>query len=155
MKQKNIADTVREIARPLAESLGYHIWDVEYLREGADMVLRVTIDTDKEGGIDINDCEKMHRALDPLLDAADPIEGSYTLSVSSPGIERTLSRQEHFDRMAGCDVELRFYAAVDGSKDLRATLVGLDGDDIVVKVGDDVRRFPRKTVAKCETVFDW
>ncbi|MBQ4591589.1 MAG: ribosome maturation factor RimP, partial [Clostridia bacterium] len=67
MKQKkNVADTVRDIAEPLAESFGYVLWDVEYVREGADMILRITIDSDKEGGIDINDCEKMHRAIDPL-----------------------------------------------------------------------------------------
>ena len=85
MKQKkNVADTVRDIAEPLAESFGYVLWDVEYVREGADMILRITIDSDKEGGIDINDCEKMHRAIDPLLDEADPIEGAYMLAVSSP-----------------------------------------------------------------------
>lgn len=159
MKQKkSIADTVRELAAPLAESFGYILWDVEYVREGADMILRITIDSDKEGGIDINDCEKMHRAIDPILDEADPIEGAYMLAVSSPGVERPLTRPEHFERMAGEDVILKFFAAsaeTGGTKSLRATLVGLDGDDIVVTVGEEEKRFPRKSVAKCETVFDW
>ena len=156
MKQrKNIAETVRELAEPIAERLGYLIWDVEYVREGADMILRITIDTDKEGGIDIDDCEKMHRAIDPILDEADPIEDAYMLAVSSPGVERALTRPEHFEKMSGADVMLKFYTAVDGSKSLRATLVSLDGDDIVVRVGEDEKRFARKAVAKCETVFDW
>ncbi|MBE6541097.1 MAG: ribosome maturation factor RimP [Ruminococcaceae bacterium] len=156
MKQKkNIADTVRDIAEPLAESLGYFIWDVEYVREGADMILRITIDTDREDGINIDDCEKMHRAIDPLLDEADPIEDAYMLAVSSPGVERTLSRPEHFEMCAGEEISLKFYAAIDGSKSARGILVGLDGDDVVVTVGEEEKRYPRKSVAKCETVFNW
>jgi len=155
MKQKNIAGTVWELAQPLADEFGYLIWNVEYVREGADMVLRITIDTDAEGGITIEDCEKMHRAIDPILDEADPIEDAYMLSVSSPGVERELTLPFHFERMAGADVELKFYTAVDGSKSLRAKLVGLDGDDIVVSVGDEEKRYAKKAVAKCETVFDW
>lgn len=156
MKQKkSISEVVRELAEPVAAEFGYLVWDVEYVREGADMILRITIDSDKEGGIDINDCEKMHRAMDPILDEADPIEEAYMFAVSSPGVERALTRPEHFERMQGSDVMLKFYTAVDGSKSLRATLVGLVGDEIVVTVGDEEKRFPKKSVAKCETVFDW
>ena len=100
----------------------------------------------------------MHRAIDPLLDEADPIEGAYMLAVSSPGVERVLTRPEHFERMAGEDVMLKFFAAsaeTGGTKSLRATLEGLDGDDIVVTVNGEEKRFAKKTVAKCETVFDW
>ena len=132
MKQKQgVARTVWELAEPLCEEFGYILWDVEYVREGADMILRVTIDTDREGGITIDDCEKLHRALDPVLDEADPIEEAYMLAVSSPG--------------------------VDGKKSLRAVLGGLDPetDEIVVTVDGEEKRFPKKAVAKCETVFDW
>ncbi len=156
MKQrKSISEIVRELAEPVAAELGYLVWDVEYVREGADMILRITIDSDKEGGIDINDCEKMHRAMDPILDEADPIEEAYMFGVSSPGVERVLTRPEHYEKMSGADVMLKFYTAVDGSKSLRAILVGLVGDDIVVTVGDEEKRFNKKSVAKCETVFDW
>ena len=153
--KKNIAETVWDIAAPLADEFGYILWDVEYVREGADMILRITIDTDADGGITIDDCEKMHRAIDPLLDEADPIEDSYMLSVSSPGVERTLTKPFHFERMSGEDVMLKLYASVDGAKSVRGTLVGLDGDDIVISVNGEEKRFPRKSVAKCETVFDW
>ena len=158
MKQnKNVAAVVRELVKPLCEEFGYILWDVEYVKEGADMILRITIDTDAEGGISIDDCERLHRAVDPLLDEADPIEESYMLAVSSPGVERTLTEPFHFERMAGSDVVLKFFAAVDGSKSLRATLVGLDAEtgDIVVNKDGEEKRFPRKSVAKCETVFDW
>ena len=158
MKQnKSVANVVRGLAEPLCGEFGYILWDVEYVREGADMILRVTIDTDSEGGITIDDCEKLHRALDPVLDEADPIEEAYMLAVSSPGVERTLSEPFHFERMAGSDVKLKFYAAVNGSKSLRGTLVGLDTQtgEIVLNVDGEEKRFPKKAVAKCETVFDW
>ncbi len=156
MKQKkNIAETVRELAQPLADQFGYFLWDVEYVREGADMILRITIDNDSETGITIEDCEKMHRAIDPILDEADPIEEAYMLAVSSPGVERVLTRPEHFEICSGEDVMLKFFAAVDGVKSMRATLVGLENDEIVVTVGEEEKRFARKAVAKCETVFDW
>ena len=157
--KKNIADTVRDLAQPLADEFGYILWDVEYVREGADMVLVITIDTDDENGITIDDCEKMHRAIDPILDEADPIEGSYLLSVSSPGVERVLVRPEHFERMAGEEVMLKFYTAIDGSKTLTGTLLGLregeNGSEILVEVNGEERAFPKKAVAKCETVFNW
>ena len=159
MKQKkNIAGVVWDLAEPLCEEFGYLLWDVEYVREGADMILRITIDTDAEGGITIDDCEKLHRAIDPVLDEADPIEEAYMLAVSSPGVERTLTRPMHFERMAGERVNLKFYAAVDGAKSMTATLLGYDGerDEILVSDASGAeRRFPKKAVAKCETVFDW
>ena len=89
---KNIASTVRELIAPTAESLGLILWDVEYVKEGTEWYLRVTIDT--EEGVTIEDCEKMHRAIDPLLDEADPIEGSYTFEVSSAGADRVLKKPE-------------------------------------------------------------
>ena len=156
MKQhKSVADTVWDLAEPVAESLGYSLWDVEYVKEGSDMILRITIDTDREEGITINDCEAMHRAMDPVLDEAEPIEGAYMLAVSSPGVERVLTRPDHFSRMSGSNVVLKFYSAVDGSKTLRARLIGLDDGSVVVSDGETERRFPLKSVAKCETVFDW
>ena len=155
MAKKTIADTVWDIAEPLAESFGYILWDVEYVKEGADMILRITIDTDAEGGITIDDCEKMHRAIDPLLDEADPIEDSYMLSVSSPGVERTLTRPFHFEKMSGSEVVLKLFAAIDGTKTVRGILRSLDGDVIVLDAAGEEKRFPLRSVAKCETVFDW
>ena len=152
--------SLSEIALPLAKEFGYDLWDVEYVKEGADMILRITIDTDAEGGITIDDCEKMHRAIDPLLDELDPIEESYMLSVSSPGVERELTKPMHYEKMKGSEVEVRLYAALDGSKVFRGELVGLeeseDGDSVVIKLPDgEEKKFPIKTVAKCVTVFNW
>ena len=101
------ASAVRELIEPTVTELGYDIWDVEYVKEGADMHLRITIDS--EDGIDIDDCEKVHRAIDPLIDEADPIEESYLLEVSSPGIERRLRTPEHFLACIGETVNLKLF----------------------------------------------
>ena len=157
---KKITELVAELAAPAVEEAGCSLWDVEYVKEGADMILRITIDTDAEGGITIDDCEKMHRAIDPLLDELDPIEESYMLSVSSPGVERELTKPMHYEKMKGSEVEVRLYAALDGSKVFRGELVGLEEgeneDNVVIKLPDgEEKKFPIKTVAKCVTVFNW
>ena len=79
---KNVVSVVREALEPVITELGYRLWDLEYVKEGAEYFLRFTIDSDD--GITIDDCEKVHRTIDPLLDELDPIEGSYNLQVSSP-----------------------------------------------------------------------
>ena len=152
-----VVKAVRAIAEPLAEELGYFLWDVEYVKEGADMFLRITIDS--EEGIQIEDCEKMHRAIDPLLDEADPIEGAYHLEVSSPGIERELKTDLHVEACLGWDVEVRLYAPVDGAKSFFGVLEGIDEENnIVISLSEkeeDVRRFPRSAVASLRTHFEF
>jgi ribosome maturation factor RimP len=111
------------LAEPVAESLGYFIWDVEYVKEGARQILRITIDTEADEGITIEDCEKMHRAIDPVLDEADPIESAYYLEVSSPGIERELKYDFHFLACEDWDVEVKLYAPDEkGRKKFRARI---------------------------------
>ena len=105
---KSIVETVWELAEPIAESLGCWLWDVEYVKEGARRVLRITIDS--EEGITIEDCEKLHRAIDPVLDEADPIEEAYYLEVSSPGVERDLRTPAHVEACEGWNVEVKLYA---------------------------------------------
>lgn len=159
--KKNTAGIVRELALPVAESMGYDVWDVEYVREGSTMILRITIDTDAEGGITIDDCEKFHRAIDPLIDEADPIEESYNLEVSSPGVERLLTRPEHFERMEGAEVEVRLFAAlpdrpaIGASRVFRGVLRGFDGQNILIEVDGTAVSVPRKATAKVQTVYDW
>ena len=152
--RSRVAETVRTLITPTADELGYFLWDVEYVKEGADMILRVTIDADE--GITIDDCERMTRAIDPILDEADPIEDSYLLEVSSPGIERDLTRPEHFEVCAGDEVELRLFAPVDGSKVWRGTLKGVNEQgQIVIEVAGADRAFDASAVSKTKTVFDF
>ena len=152
-----VASRVRELIQPIADELGYMLWDVEYVKEGSQWYLRVTID--QENGIDINDCEKMHRAIDPVLDEADPIEDAYNLEVSSPGIERELKTDEHIMSCAGWDVEAKLYAPVNGAKTVCGILLGLDEDGrIGIKTGEgdeDVVILEKSAVAKLRTVYNF
>ena len=106
--KKNIAGRVAELIAPAAREAGRELWDVEFVREGARQMLRVTIDS--PDGIGIDDCERFHRIIDPLLDEADPVESSYYLEVSSPGVERELKTEAHFAACTGCEVEIKLYA---------------------------------------------
>ena len=153
-KGPSIAERVAALAEPLAEEFGYFLWDVEYVKEGGRRILRITIDS--EEGIYIEDCEKMHRALDPILDEADPIEEAYYLEVSSPGIERELRTDAHLEYCEGADVEVRLYAPRNGSKSFRGELLPLTDDgNIAILVGDETLEFERAAVAKIKTVFEF
>ena len=152
----NVVATVKKLAEPIAESLGYELWDVEYVKEGADYYLRITIDSAE--GITIDDCEKMHRAIDPVLDEADPIEGFYHLEVSSTGIERELKTDRHIQASEGWSVELRLYAPVNGSKTYTGELLPL-GEDGAIRIAADPDgaelAFPRASVASLRTRYDF
>ena len=155
-KTGGVVGAVRKIAEPLAEELGYVLWDVEYEKQGADMYLRITIDS--EEGITLDDCERMHRAIDPLLDEHDPIEDAYHLEISSPGIERELKNDMHINACEGWDVEVRLYAPLDGAKSYTGKLVGLDDDGNVVVACDpsgDARTFARASVAALRTRYNF
>ena len=107
--KKSVREVVREAIEPTVTKLGYAIWDITYSKIGADYHLEITIDHEK--GIGIEDCEKVHRAIDPILDECDPIEGFYYLEVSSPGIERELRTEEHIEASIGMPVEAKLFAA--------------------------------------------
>lgn len=158
-KKGGVEAVVREIAEPLAESLGYFVWDVEYVKEGSQWYLRITIDTESEEGIGIDDCERMHRAIDPLLDEADPIEESYNLEVSSPGIERELKDDMQIEACEGWDVEAKLFAPKDGVKLFKGVLMGLDDEGrVVIKTGesdDALILLEKKEIAKLSTVYDF
>jgi ribosome maturation factor RimP len=153
-KSGSIAEVVTALAAPLADELGYVLWDVEYVREGADYYLRITIDSDE--GITIDDCERFSRAIDPVLDEADPITDSYHLEVSSPGIERELKSDFHINACEGWQVEVRLYAPIDGSKSHIGELVGLDGEgNVVIEQEGGRRSFARTAIASLRTHYDF
>ena len=112
--RKTIKETVREAIQPTVTELGYDIWDITYSKVGADYHLEITIDS--PAGINIEDCEKVHRAIDPILDEVDPIEGFYYLDVSSPGVERELRTEMHISRSVGQKVRAKLFAQKDGKR---------------------------------------
>ena len=142
-----ITDQVWEFAEPLVQACGCSLWDVEYVREGGEWFLRLYLD--KEGGVDILDCEEISRKVSDLLDEADPIEGSYTLEVGSAGAERTLKRPADFQRFLGSPVLVKLYRAREGRKEFAGYLKGYDEatGDVTVTVGSQDLVFPKKETA--------
>ena len=153
-KNGSVADVVTALALPLAEQLGYSLWDVEYVREGADYYLRITIDS--EEGITIDDCETFSRAIDPILDEADPIADSYHLEVSSPGLERDIKTPEHIAYCVGETVEARLFAPLQNSRVHRGVLEGLDEEDnVLLTIGENTLAIPRSAISRMTTVFEF
>jgi len=141
-----ITDTVWKLSKPVAESLGCEIWDVEYVKEAGTRVLRIYID--KEGGVGIGDCEALSRAMDPILDEADPIPESYTFEVSSAGAERILRRPSDFARFMGDNVEVKLYRAVDGRKSCVGRLLAYEDGAVTIAAGTQELHFEKEQVAQ-------
>ncbi len=153
-RQGSIAQKVWDIVLPTADELEYVLWDVEFVKEGADYYLRITIDHPE--GITIEDCERFHRAIDPVLDEADPIAQAYILEVSSPGIERELKNRDHVMMCLGDTVEVRLYSAQHGAKVHRGTLVGMtESGNVQIEQNETLLEFDADKVAKLQTVFDF
>ena len=125
-----VTETVTALAAPVAAELGLELWDVEYVREAGQWFLRVYID--KDGGVSINDCEALSRALDPVLDEADPIPDSYVFEVSSAGAERELKRPSDFEKFMGSEVEVKLYQPHEGKKSLVGKLEAYENGDITI-----------------------
>ena len=154
MAKQNVATAVAALIEKTVEECDCTLWDVEYVKIGAEYHLIVTIDS--EEGITIEDCERVHRAIDPLLDEADPIEGSYRLEVSSPGIERELKTDAHIKACLGETVEARLFAPLDGSRVHRGRLEGLsESGEIVLLIGEQTLSIPRAAVSRLTTVFEF
>ena len=149
--KKSIKETVREAITPTVTELGYSIWDITYAKVGADYHLEITID--HPDGIDIDDCEKVHRAIDPILDEADPIEGFYYLDVSSPGIERELRTREHIVATVGQRVEAKLFTAKDGKKSVVGELRESDEGFVVIGDADGDVRLEISEISKLSTVY--
>jgi ribosome maturation factor RimP len=141
-----VTDKVLELARPIAEAAGCEVWDVEYVREAGAWYLRVYID--KPGGVSIDDCEAVSRALDPVLDEYDPIPTSYTFEVSSAGAERELKRPSDFERFMGAEVEVRHYQPIDGAKAHTGVLRGYADGAVTVEIKGKEITYSKPQVAQ-------
>ncbi len=149
--KKSIKETVRDGILDTVTELGYRIWDITYSKVGADYHLEITIDNDK--GIEISDCEKVHRAIDPILDEIDPIEGFYYLDVSSPGLERELRTDEHISLSIGVKVEAKLFAPLNGMKSIVGVLSSFN--DGVIKISSDAEAYEIKKsdISKLKTIY--
>ena len=141
-----ITDTVTALARPIVEEEGCSLWDVEYVREAGTRYLRVYID--KQGGVDIDDCERISRRLDPILDEADPIPESYVFEVGSAGADRELKRPSDFAQFMGTDVEVKLYKPLEGSKVFVGKLLGYEDGAVTIERGGKELSFAPVQIAQ-------
>ena len=142
---KKVTEIVAELAAPVAAEFGCELWDTEYVREAGQWFLRLYLD--KDGGVDILDCENVSRRVSDLLDEADPIEGSYIFEVSSAGAERQLKRPSDFEKFLGSPVLLKTYQNRDGRKEFPGVLKEYDGGAVVLEMGKRELRFEKNEVA--------
>ena len=140
----HIEKTVWDLAAPVVERAGLELWDVEYVTEAGQRYLRIYLDGPE--GVDLDTCERVSLAMDPILDEADPVPDSYIFEVSSAGCERALKRPSDFERFIGSQVEVRLYSAVDGAKQWVGTLTGYEDGDVIIRSGGE-RRFTKKQIA--------
>lgn len=137
MKLKKFGGTeqkIYDLIKPITDELGYYLWDVSYVKEGASWYLRIFIDCDE--GITIEDCEQVTEPVNKILDETDPIPQSYTLEVGSAGLERELLKEDHFEVCEGDKVRIRFIRNVDGEKEICAFLKGADKNQVTVSDDD-------------------
>ena len=154
MRAKDFIAKVTAMAKPVCEENGLALWDVTFEKEGASYVLTVYIDRDE--GVFIEDCEKVSRTIDPMLDAPEfDSLPSYVLTVSSAGLERKLTRQEHFDWAEGNEIELTFYKAIDGSSNIVGTLKCHKDGAFTLTCGEDEKTFPDSDVAGAKLYFEF
>ena len=147
-KHSNTVEAVTDLVQPIVEGLGLSLWDVRFVKEGASCYLRIFID--KPDGVTIEDCEAVTRAIDKPLDDLDPIEQNYCLEVSSPGIERELVKDEHFDAFLAAPVMVKLIRPNEnGERELKGTLISHEKETVTVSLenGEQV------TFKKKDTVY--
>lgn len=142
-----------DFALPIVEGEGYEIYDVEYAKEGPHWFLRLFIT--REDGVSVDDCETISRALSTVLDEKDCISANYFLEVSSPGIERILRQDEHFESAVGEKVKIKLYKDIDGAKEIEGELATAEQGKITVQTTAVQVEIDKKNIAKANIMFEF
>ncbi len=154
-RREEYEEKTERLLAPIAQANGVSVYDVEYVKEGRDCYLRAYID--KEGGVNIQDCENVSRQLSDVLDREDFIPDAYILEVSSPGLGRTLKKDKHLQASLGSKVEVKLYKALEERKEYGGILEGFDQGTITIAVeGEDApRHFNREDIALVRLALDF
>lgn len=153
MSAKDIEIRTEELLGPICEQCGVTIYDVEYVKEGADYYLRAYID--KEDGVTIDDCENVSRALSAKMDENDFIVDAYILEVSSPGLGRTLKKERHFLNSIGEEVEVKTYAPINKCKEFVGRLADYSDGKVTIDTGKEEMVFTKDQVANVRLTIDF
>ena len=152
MNKTQIENRTEELLTPIAGAHGVSIYDVEYVKEAGEYYLRAFID--KEGGVTIDDCVDVSRALSDVLDREDYIAEAYTLEVSSPGLTRALTRDRHFDASIGKTVDIKLFQAVEKQKEFSGVLMSFDKETVTIRLEEEDRVFQRKEISSVRLAFE-
>lgn len=149
----SIEEKVESLISKKIEELGYELYDVQYSKEGKDYFLRIFIN--KEGGIDLNDCEKVSNEINEILDKADYIKEQYYLEVSSPGIERKLRKDKHLEQNISKNVEIKLFKKDNnGKKEYTGKLKAFNQEEIIIETDKEIA-IERKNIAQIKTIYEW
>ena len=152
-RREEIENKTEALLKPIAERNEVRIYDVEFVKEAGEYYLRAYIDRD--GGVDINKCVDVSRALSDVLDEHDFIDEEYVLEVSSPGLGRALKKDRHFENSLGQKVDVKLYKAQDGTKEFTGNLKGYDADTITIETPAGDKTFIRKEVSSVKLTLDF
>lgn len=150
---QKIEDRVFSLINESVQSLNLSIYDIEYVKEGSSWYLRIFID--KDGMVDINDCENVSRLIDPMLDEADIIKSAYCLEVSSPGIERVLRKPEHFEKYKDSEVEVSLFKPYNKQKVLKGVLLNGDDKKLTISIDDEEITLNMKDISKVKLIYNF
>lgn len=152
MSNQNIESKVEDLLKPIIQDLGYILYDVQYIKEGKDFYLRVTID--KPEGISIEDCETVNGVINEPLDEIDCIKESYFLEVSSPGLERVLRKKWHFEKQIGNKIQIKLFKSIEKKKELEGILKSFSDEYLELEIEGKITQIDRKNIAMAKTVCD-
>ncbi|EJO5348177.1 ribosome maturation factor RimP [Clostridium botulinum] len=146
MSKNSLVQNLKGEMEPIVEGLNYELYHIEFVKEGKENYLRIYIDSDN--GVSLEGCEKVSRAISELLDRTDPIQDSYYLEVSSPGIDRILYTDKHLEKYKGYNIMLNLYSPIDKKKKYEGELVDFNENEINIKVEENVVTIPREKISK-------
>ena len=149
----NIETKVTVLLEDIIKNLGYDLYDVYYVKEGPDYFLRIVIDN--EEGINLDDCEKVNNAINDVLDEADYIKDQYFLEVSSPGLERVLRKDKHFQSQIGNEIILKLFKAIDKQKEIQGILKEYNDNNLVIETENKILTIEKNNISVAKTVFEW
>ncbi len=147
MTNKEILNQIEEYLQPIVVEVGVEVCDIELVKEGPNLYLRIYIE--KEDGVTISDCESVSRKIEVILDEKDPIATPYILEVSSPGIDRPLKKDSDYEKYSGEIVDIKLYKAINKQKEFQGELVGLENDVVTIIVDDETIKFDKADIAIC------
>ena len=152
MASSNLETRLENLLKPVIEELQYELYDIQYAKEGKNNFLRITIDQPQ--GIKIEDCEKVNKAIDTLLDQADLIKESYFLEVSSPGVERILRKNWHFEKQIGNVIRVKLYQAIEKQKEFEGILMAYEENELYLQIEEQKLKIEQKNIALAKKVSD-